>query len=168
MEKQLVKSEDFGITTEKAQELTRGLDVIIAEKEVLKKQFLEIAQQEITPELCSVARELRFKIKSNRTKGINVWHKNNKAYFLSGGRFVDAIKKKESSENEKMEETLLSVENHFIDIENKRIIAKQLAESKRHEKIQNERVQKKRKSNLKNFKKLKRKELKRKELKRND
>ena len=35
-----------------------------------------------------------------------VWHTNNKSYFLTGGKFVDAIKRRENAVNEAMESKL--------------------------------------------------------------
>ena len=43
---------------------------------------LGIKKLEITEENLPVFKELRLKIRDNRTKGIEKWHKLNKAFFL--------------------------------------------------------------------------------------
>jgi len=131
MNEELIKSETFGIEESKANELTKGLETILAEREVLKESYLDVIELEVVKENLSTFKELRLMIVKNRTKGIEKWHKQNKAFFLAGGRFVDAIKNKEIIVNKDWEEKLLSAEKHFENIEKERV-----------EKLQNERVEK--------------------------
>lgn len=72
------------------------------------------------PETAKIARELRLKIRDNRTKGIDVWHKTTKDFFLKGGQFVDAIKRVEIAVNQRMEENLESIEKYFENKEKER------------------------------------------------
>ena len=116
-----VNASDYGLDETKAQEITKGLKTIIAEREALKKQYEECINLEITEESIPRFKELRLMIRDNRTKGIETWHKANKAYFLAGGQFVDAIRRKESSENEYMEEKLLNAEKFFENQEHDRL-----------------------------------------------
>jgi hypothetical protein len=58
-----------------------------------------------------------LKIVKNRTQGIEKWHKANKAFYLAGGRFVDAVKNKEIVINEEMESKLLEAEKYFENLE---------------------------------------------------
>jgi len=116
-----VNASDYGLDETKAQEITKGLKTIIAEREVLKKQYEECINLEITQESIPRFKELRLMIRDNRTKGIETWHKANKAYFLAGGQFVDAIRRKESSENEYMEDKLLNAEKFFENQERDRL-----------------------------------------------
>ena len=60
---------------------------------------------------------------TNRTQGISKWHTANKQFFLTGGRFVDAIKNKEILINQQMEEKLANAENHFINLERDKRLA---------------------------------------------
>ena len=131
MNEELIKSETFGIEESKANELTKGLETILAEREVLKESYLDVIELEVVKENLSTFKELRLMIVKNRTKGIEKWHTQNKAFFLAGGRFVDAIKNKEIRVNKDWEEKLLSAEKHFENIEKERV-----------EKLQNERVEK--------------------------
>jgi colicin import membrane protein len=125
MTNQLVKVDpkEFGLEDQKANELTSGLTTILAEREVLKAEFLEVSSLEITEDNLDTFKKLRLRIRDNRTKGIEKWHKANKEFFLTGGRFVDAIKNKEVIENEAMENKLEAAEKHFENLEKIRIKA---------------------------------------------
>lgn len=126
-----VNPAEFGIEETKATELTVGLKTILAEREILIDAYNDVIGLEITPENLSTFKELRLKIRDNRTKGIEKWHTVNKAFFLAGGRFCDAIKNKESAVNDSMEEKLAAAEKHFENLEKERLKA-----------IHNERVEK--------------------------
>tara|TARA_R110000737_G_scaffold330221_1_gene345749 strand:+ start:197 stop:1234 length:1038 start_codon:yes stop_codon:yes gene_type:complete len=128
MKTEIIKAEDYGLETKKGDELTVGLSVVKTEREVLIQEFTEVSKLELTKENLSIFKGLRLRISKNRTQGINKWHKTNKEFFLTGGRFVDAIKNKEVLINEQMEEKLFAAENHFIEIENKRV--KELQENR--------------------------------------
>lgn len=118
----IVQAKDFGIEPEKENELMGNLPQIKSERTILETQFSEIIKMDIESEKTSkLARDLRLKIKDNRTKGIEVWHKTTKNFFLRGGQFVDAVKNKEIAVNERMEESLLEIEKHFENIEKGRI-----------------------------------------------
>jgi hypothetical protein len=64
------------------------------------------------PSTAVQARNLRLLIRDNRTKGIEVWHKNAKNFFLRGGQFVDAIKRQECGVNSRMEDALEEIEKY--------------------------------------------------------
>lgn len=111
METQLVKAQDFGIEAKQEQELLGNLPQIKKERDILEAQYSEVIKMDIeNPESWKKARELRMLIQKNRTQGINVWHRNAKDFFLKGGQFVDAIKRKEVEVNERMESNLLEIE----------------------------------------------------------
>lgn len=110
---QVVNPQEYGIELKKANELTGSLDQIKSERKVLIEQYDEVVKMDIEdPKTSKLASELRKRIKDNRTKGIEVWHKNTKDYFLKGGQFVDAIKRLEISINERMEDNLELIEKH--------------------------------------------------------
>ena len=117
----MIKAEDYGLELEKANELTIGLKVVKSERELLIKEFEEVSKLELIQENLPKFKELRLKIVKNRTQGINKWHKTNKEFFLTGGKFVDAIKNKENSINEQMEEKLMDAEKHFENLEKERL-----------------------------------------------
>ncbi|MFA8451801.1 MAG: hypothetical protein ACEPOW_13990 [Bacteroidales bacterium] len=121
MKAEIIKAEDYGLETSKANELTVGLKVVKAERELLIKEFEEVSKLELIEENLPKFKELRLRIVKNRTQGINKWHKANKEFFLTGGKFVDAIKNKEIDINNQMEEKLMSAEKHFENLEKERI-----------------------------------------------
>lgn len=114
--------EEFGIEKSKALEITKGLQTVLAEREVLKASYKKVLTLEVTKENIPVFKELRIRIRDNRTKGIDAWHKVNKDFYLRGGQFVDAIKRKEVLENQQMEEKLEEAEKFFENQEKERII----------------------------------------------
>jgi colicin import membrane protein len=117
-----VNPQDFGIAESQAKELTSNLPQILAERAVLEPQYDEVVRMDIEqPETAKKASELRKLIKKNRTQGIEVWHKAAKDYFLKGGQFVDAIKRKEIAVNERMESQLEEIEKHQENLEKQRI-----------------------------------------------
>lgn len=111
MKTELVKAQDYGIAESQERELLGNLPQIKKERDILESQYSEVVKMDIeNPESWKQARELRMLIQKNRTQGINVWHKNAKDFFLKGGQFVDAIKRKEVEVNERMESNLLEIE----------------------------------------------------------
>lgn len=120
-ELQIIDSAEFGIEPKKAKEITSGLTTILAERQVLEESYQEVLKLEITPENLPQFKALRLKIRDNRTKGIDQWHKVNKDFYLKGGQFVDAIKRKESLVNEQMEDKLLEAEKYFENLEKERL-----------------------------------------------
>lgn len=112
-----IKPETFGLEIAKATEMVSGLSTTLAEREVLKKAYIDVIELPINAETLPVFKELRLKIVKNRTQGIEKWHKTNKAFYLAGGRFVDAVKNKEVLINEEMEAKLLEGEKYFENLE---------------------------------------------------
>jgi len=127
----IVNPEDYNIEQGKAQELLGNLPSILKDREPLSSEYESVLQLDIeAPETSKKAKELRLRIRDNRTKGIEFWHKNTKELFLRGGQFVDSIKRMQSSINLGMEEKLEEIERYF---ENK--------EKERKEKLKNERIE---------------------------
>ena len=112
-----IKPETFGLEIAKATEMVSGLSTTLAEREVLKNAYIDVIELPITAETLPTFKELRLKIVKNRTQGIEKWHKTNKAFYLAGGRFVDAVKNKEVLINEEMESKLLEGEKYFENLE---------------------------------------------------
>lgn len=112
---------EFGLEEKEVKELTKGLPTILKERDVLIDAYEDMIEQEITEETIPLFKDLRLKIRDNRTKGIIPWHKKSKDYFLNGGRFVDSVKNKEIEVNERMEKKLMDAEKHFENIEKERL-----------------------------------------------
>ena len=116
-----VNASEFGLNENQSSEILKGLDQIINERTVLEKQYSEVIQLEITEKNIPLFKSLRLQISKNRTQGINKWHAANKEFYLRGGQFVDAIKRKEIAENERMESNLLENEKYFENLEAQRL-----------------------------------------------
>lgn len=124
MKNEIIKidSKEFGIKEQKAKELMGNLPQLKKERDVLETQFNEIIKLDIKDlETSKKAKSLRLLIQKNRTQGINIWHKTTKDFFLRGGQFVDAIKRKEIAVNERMESQLEEIEKHFENLEKERL-----------------------------------------------
>jgi len=116
-----VNPTEYGIAENKATELIGNLPQIQGERKLLEQSYEQVILLDIEDkETSKKAKELRLKIKDNRTKGIEVWHKTTKEFFLKGGQFVDAIKRKEIAVNERMEEMLESIEKYAENLEKER------------------------------------------------
>lgn len=120
MENEIVLSPS-GLEEKQEVEIKNGLSTIIKEREALVESFENVIQEEISEENIPMFKSLRLQIRDNRTKGIEPWHKANKAYFWNGGKFVDSIKNKEVLINQRMEDALMSCEKHFELQEEKRL-----------------------------------------------
>ena len=116
-----VEPTEFGLDKKTSDSITKSLDVIIKERDLLQTAFDDVIELEITDENLPTFKSLRLDIVKNRTQGIVKWHTTNKQYFLRGGQFVDAIKNKEIAVNEGMESRLKKAETHFENIEKERI-----------------------------------------------
>jgi colicin import membrane protein len=126
------EAQQYSIEPNQAQEILANLPQIKSERDVLESQFNDVIKMDIDAvETQKKARELRLLIQKNRTQGILVWHKNAKDFFLRGGQFVDAIKRKEVKINERMEIDLEQIEKHAL-----------IQEQIRRDKIRAERIEK--------------------------
>jgi hypothetical protein len=117
----MIKAEDYGLEVTKGKELTSGLDVVKAEKELLKEEFKVVSKLEITELNIPKFRELRLRVRDNRTKRLDKWKTSQKAYFLAGSNFVQAIYNKEVLENKQMEDYLMEGEKHIENLEKERV-----------------------------------------------
>lgn len=109
------EASEFGIEPGKVANLLGNLPQIQDERLELMAQYEQVVRMDIDdPKTSEIAKKLRIRIRDNRTKGIMVWHKSTKEYFLKGGQFVDAIKTKEVAVNTRMEENLEQIENYLI------------------------------------------------------
>lgn len=123
MKTELIKinASDYGLEETKAKEMVSGLKTTIEERKILENAYIDVIDLEINEENLPTFKELRLKIVKNRTQGIEKWHKTNKAFYLAGGRFVDAIKNKEILVNEQMEAKLMEAEKYFENLEVERL-----------------------------------------------
>lgn len=111
-----VKAEEFGLEVEKAKEIELGFSPSIEKLNELKPAYDLIIQKEICPHVCDEAKELRLKFVKVRTETAKI-HKAFKAFYLAGGRFVDAWKNKQTEISEQIENRLKEIEEHYERIE---------------------------------------------------
>lgn len=111
----------FGIEPVKAKEMINGLSTTLAERQVLKDAYADVIALEITTENLPTFKELRLKIMKNRTQGLTKWKEKEKAFYLAGGNFIQAIYNKEVAVNEEMESKLMEAEKFFENQEKERL-----------------------------------------------
>lgn len=115
-----VDPQEFGLEVSKASKIEQSFAPIIVERDALIKVYENILTQEITPETCKAAKELRLKLVKVRTSTDKV-HRAEKAFFLAAGKFVDAWKNKTNTVTSEMETKLSEIENYYVELERKRI-----------------------------------------------
>lgn len=124
MELQKVNAEDYGLEEHKAAEISAMFKPMLDKMVELETEYNKIINLEKTPENCSLAKELRLKYVKIRTETA-AKHKQLKAFYLQGGRFVDGLKNAQLMASEGIEDSLKQFENHFEIIEAERIKALQ-------------------------------------------
>ena len=127
---EIVDPKDYGLTENQAEEVEKNFLPVIADRENYEGMYRDILAREITLDLTKEARELRLKLVKVRTKTSEI-HQVTKAFYLAGGRFVDAWKNKNVKVITEMEESLRNIEDHYENIERERI--SKLAETRRAE-----------------------------------
>ena len=115
-----VEPTDFGIDANKAAQVKAFFVPMLNKMEALEGELKAIrAVKDITPDVCKAARDLRLKYKDVRC-GTDKIHKELKAYYLNGGRFVDGWKNAQKAASEGREQELDKIERHFEIIEAER------------------------------------------------
>jgi hypothetical protein len=109
------------ITIVKEEEMQLGLQTTLSQRDLLRAEFKEVSQLELSAENEPIFRELRLKWAKNRTKGVNDWHKKGKAVSLAVGKWYDAKKNELNQEGEEIETILLNSENHIANVELERL-----------------------------------------------
>lgn len=116
----LVDPKEYGLEPKQAEEVESVFLPVIAERENLSSDYEKIVASEISEQVTQDARELRLKLVKVRTNTDKI-HKTAKAFYLAGGRFVDAWKNKNVTVISQMEEKLSEIENYYANIEKERI-----------------------------------------------
>jgi hypothetical protein len=124
----IVDPKEYGLDEKQANVVESAFLPVITERESLAVQYTEIVTKEITAKVEMEARELRLKLVKVRTNTDRI-HKTEKAFYIAGGRFVDAWKNKNISTIEQMEEKLKEIET-----------TSERAESDRIKKVESDRI----------------------------
>lgn len=125
MTQEIVKIDaaQFGIEENKAKEIAAQFQPMLDKMIELESEFnaiLEKANTEINQSVVSEAKALRLKYTKIRT-GTAAIHKEQKAFYLAGGRFVDGWKNAQEFASQGIESKLESIEKHFENLEKERI-----------------------------------------------
>jgi hypothetical protein len=117
----IIKSEDYGVEENKFNDMQKGLQLTLNERDLLREEFEVVSKLEVTEENKAKFRDLRLKWAKNRTKGVNDWHKKGKAVSLAIGKLYDARKNELNREGEANELVLFEAENHLENLEKERL-----------------------------------------------
>jgi hypothetical protein len=116
-----VDMSEYGLSETRANEVKAAFDVVLGKAVELESEFNNVVQfEQITPEICAMAKAARLKYVKVRTGLIGV-HRDMKAFYLSGGRAVDGLKNAYIHAVEGREAKLKEIETHFERIEAERI-----------------------------------------------
>ncbi len=105
----IVDPKDYGLDEKQGSEVEKEFLPVITERENLTSIYSDIVSKEITREIEAEAYDLRLKLVKVRTNTDRI-HKAAKAFYLAGGKFVDAWKNKNNTIIEQMEEKLKEIE----------------------------------------------------------
>lgn len=119
---QLVKVDpkEYNLEESKAVQIKSVFDPMLKGMVELEKEFNEIVKLDIDDDTIEQAKNLRLRYVKVRTGTAKV-HKEMKAFYLSGGRFCDAIKNTQLMASQGIEEKLSDIENHYINIEKEKM-----------------------------------------------
>lgn len=105
----VISPTEFGLDEKQGKEIESQFTPVIADRMNFEKDYLRIVGQPINPETEKEARELRLKLVKVRTSTDTI-HRTAKAYYLAGGKFVDAWKNRNNTVIETMETKLKEIE----------------------------------------------------------
>ena len=115
-----INAKDYGLEETKAKEISDMFKPMLDKMVELEKEFNTLAKGEISKELCNEAKTLRRKYVKVRTGTVEI-HKELKAFYLQGGRFVDGWKNAQLMASQGIEDKLMLIERHYENLELKRI-----------------------------------------------
>jgi len=115
-----INASDYGLEETKAQEIKAMFVPMLNKMDELEVQYNDILKRPIDPETCQMASDLRKSYVKTRT-GTDEIHKKLKAFYLNGGRFVDAFKNAQLFASGEKEKTLKAIEDHFENQEKERL-----------------------------------------------
>jgi hypothetical protein len=113
---EIVKASEFGLEEEKGKSIELSFSPKVSEKEALTDIYNSLIKEELSPELCVKANDLRKKLVKVRT-GISKIHKAEKAVSLAYGRFVDAHDNLEKERIDKLDKERYALLMVYLDEE---------------------------------------------------
>ena len=115
-----VNASDYGLEESKAKEIESLFTPMLAKMSELENEYNDILKQEVDPETCQRAKDLRLNYVKIRTGTAEI-HKKAKEFYLNGGRFVDGWKNAQIFASGEKEKSLKAIEDHFDNMERERI-----------------------------------------------
>jgi hypothetical protein len=132
-----INPKDYGLTETKAKEIEAMFKPMLQKMVELENEFNQIVGLEIDEDTCQKARELRLKYIKVRTGTAEI-HRELKAFYLNGGRFVDGWKNAQLFASQDHEKKLADIENYYENLERERIAKLQEKRAKELEKYETE------------------------------
>jgi hypothetical protein len=112
---------EFGIEETKAKEIASQFQPMLDKMVELETEANEVFSLDINDkEASKKAKEVRLKYVKVRTGTAEI-HKNQKAFYLSAGRYVDGFKNVQSFASQGIEDKLEAIEKHAENLEKERI-----------------------------------------------
>lgn len=118
----LPQASEFGIESSRAEQIKAQFEPMLNKMAELEQQYNAIqreAEKGITAEISEAAKELRMQYVKVRTGTAKI-HKEQKAFYLAAGRFVDGWKNTQEFASKGIEAKLLEIEMHQQRIEEAR------------------------------------------------
>jgi hypothetical protein len=112
----IVKPDEFGLEATEAAKVESVFVPMLAKMNELEAEFNEVLALPIEPTTIQKAHALRLKYVKVRTGTAEI-HKTAKAYYLAGGKFVDAWKNAQAFASQGKEAKLEEIEKHFERLE---------------------------------------------------
>lgn len=106
-----VQPQEFGLSEEKGMQIMQSFSGKLTELQLVQQSFNQVVGLELNEETVKQAKEVLKQAKSIRTS-TNKIHTTEKAFYLQGGRFVDALKNKIVVQVEEIEARLTEIVKH--------------------------------------------------------
>lgn len=116
-----IDPKEYGLEETKAKQIEEAFRPMLEKMTELEAEYNEVAKLEISEETCKKAKELRLKYVKVRTGTANI-HKDLKAFYLAGGRFVDGWKNAQLFASQGIEDKLKLIEDYYENLEKERIV----------------------------------------------
>jgi len=122
----VIKASDYGLEESKAQQIAAQFQPMLDKMVELEKEYNEVLQMPIgEKDTTAKAKEVRLKYVKVRT-GTETIHKQQKAFYLAGGRYVDGWKNAQLFASQGIEEKLEQIEKYAEIKEKERIASLQV------------------------------------------
>jgi hypothetical protein len=115
-----IDPKEFGLEEKKAEQIAAQFKPMLDKMQELEAEFNQVAAMEMSEQKVKAAKELRLKYVKVRTGTADI-HKEQKAFYLAGGRFVDGWKNAQLFASQGIEEKLSEIESYYAKIEAEKI-----------------------------------------------